>query len=425
MVERLRTYNYYAFLIISIFIFFDGIRSNLIVGGYITIIREFAVFYLFVISFYTTRKRQFPLNKSIIFFFIYHSIISFISIFLDGYLSLSFIVKPFELLGLIYCFYNYEYLTNENRIEYVKRLIYIAVWFCVINSFFYFLNLNIWVRPVLWWGRISCGYPTMDVISLTYALVLLSYYPNLPFSNKRKIIFLLILMLGVILNFSGTGMVILFVLLAVFFITSKLFKNNNSPLIASLLLLLLMSSSVTFLKVTFPNEFDSGVYLLQNKWNSITGDAKGEEDNTLEMRDEQYDAVKKRLNGFTQITGIGLNHMTMDRDWDILRYDPQAYSIENQYKMLIMGYGYIGLILYIFIFIELAWITLYSKFLLLSYKIMYLLCLFIAFCNSYTLISLMMFSNFSFFAFVISDLMKMRRVNRIKFCYKYNTKTDV
>ena len=270
----------------------------------------------------------------------------------------------------------------------------------------YFANLQIWVRDVLWWGRISCGYPTMDVVSLGYALTILLYYPNLHYSTKTQVFYILIILLGIILNFSGTGFVILTVIFFFSILSFKRNKNRKPLLISFIISFSLFLSVFSFVVTLFPEEYESGKFLIENKWETLKGDEVSSGDNTIEIREEQYAAVEKRHNMLTRISGLGIVHMTMDRDWNILEKDKMAYSIENQYSMLLMGYGIIGLFLYLFIFIDLFMLILKKLKKNVMLFFMYTICIIIALCNSYTLILLMLYSNFAFLALIFSNTVR-------------------
>lgn len=407
---RTTTYNRINLLLIKVlvvFIFFDGIRSNLIIGDKISYLRELTIFLIIFFTFSNSGIRKIiKIPTSIVFFIFYHIIICLISLLEPEYVSAIFILKPFEFIGLYCVFYSFEDLTGKSNENLYNYIIKIAVIFCIINVLLYFANLQIWVRDVLWWGRISCGYPTMDVVSLGYALTILLYYPNLHYSTKTQVFYILIILLGIILNFSGTGFVILTVIFFFSILSFKRNKNRKPLLISFIISFSLFLSVFSFVVTLFPEEYESGKFLIENKWETLKGDEVSSGDNTIEIREEQYAAVEKRHNMLTRISGLGIVHMTMDRDWNILEKDKMAYSIENQYSMLLMGYGIIGLFLYLFIFIDLFMLILKKLKKNVMLFFMYTICIIIALCNSYTLILLMLYSNFAFLALIFSNTVR-------------------
>lgn len=205
-------------------------------------------------------------------------------------------------------FYNYEELTLRRRHRLYKQVIYVALVFSIINTLLYFIPLPIWNRQEFWWGRISCGYPTMDVVSLSYALVILLYKPNLVIRSWTKFLFSLIIIIEISLNFSGTGMVLLPLCLFPLLITAKMtFKN----LIFVFLSILLLVGAFFFIQNKFPDELEDGLVIIENK-TAILGGDDYVKTNTLEIRERQFSSQEKRHNEISRIVGLGLNNLTMD-----------------------------------------------------------------------------------------------------------------
>lgn len=391
--------NYFAFLVIIVFMFFDGMRSNFIYGSYLSVLRELSVLYLIFTLFfvYNKKKKSKILTGAILLFYLYHSIISIVSLMNDGPIQIGFIFKPYELLFFIYLFYYYSYLTKRKFETLLNAIVVTSVAFSLINVILYFNPLPIWIDPNIWWGRISCGYPTMDVVTLSFVLVLILYYPFEKYSFKKRILISLILFFSILLNFSGTGMAILAMIFVVSLLTCK-FSSQKKIFFTFFLVVFLILGSLTSLFATmFPEEYENGICLMENKIDIVLGNEVSQ--NTLEVREEAFDNVKRKLHGISYFTGIGLNNMSMVSSE--LEKNKNLYQIESQYNMLLMGYGLIGLILYVLIFIQLGNIVIRSR-LGPQYKIMFMLLLVIVLMNSYTLISLMIFPNSVFYSILIS-----------------------
>lgn len=397
------TLNYRLFQLIAIFIFFDGIRSNLISGNILTLFREGSIFYLLGYAVFKQKcsfKKIIPI--SVLCYFLYHTIVSIISVSLQTNITISFIIKPYELLIAIYLFSHFQKLTNQTYEKYILFLVKTGVVFVVLNTVFYFIYIPIWKNYQMWWGRISCGYPTMDVITLSYTLLILLYYPNIKLKSITRIIFIIIILIGSILQFTGTGIVILGVILP-FTLLYYIFSPNKQLLKREVLftfsiLLLIVGSTISFIKLHFPQEYAQGESLIFNKIDILTGNVDANDTNTLAIREEQFNKIKKRQNFlFEKIFGIGLGDATNDPEK--LKNIKSSFMIEDQYNFTQVCYGYVGLILYILIpFCFIINIVLKKK-LSLNTKFFFSGATLIFLSNSKTLILLTLFPNYMYFAF--------------------------
>ena len=384
--------NNWAFLIVVVFFFFDSIRSNLIGGNIISLFREFVVFYLIL---YTLKKyskaSQGVIRPSLRCFIAYHIIISLYSLIAEGPVQWSFVIKPLEFCGILYVFYYYEKLTGKNYSNLIRIIVNTSVIFSIVNVVLYFIPLPIWNRDEFWWGRISCGYPTLDVISQAYAIILLLYYPTLNYSTVKSVFYLMILSAGIMLNFSGTGTVILFLIMVVSIIPGVLYKRRLKFL--SIYIIVVISSFsiiVTYISTNFPNEYQMGIVLLEEKYGNLTGQETGT-GNTLETRKEQMEKVSSHNKNIISILfGQGLNYATND-DIVMQKYS-KAYMIENQFSLIQVCYGYWGLLLFLYIIFDMSIYTFYKigdK----QYKIMILLAILVFIANSYVLLPFILFPN--------------------------------
>lgn len=405
--------NMAAFYIVVIFLFFDGIRSNVIYREYLTLIREAALFFL-IYRVINLQPHKINLPYSLRFFILDYTFVAIFSFLQlgDGPISTNFIVKPYEFVATIYVFYNFEKLTNRTYTKLVKYILYTSIVFCVVDVMLYFIPLPIWNRESFWWGRVSCGYPTMDVVTLSYTLILLIYYPYSTITGFAKIVSIVINIVCLILNFSGTGMVLLVIIISVSLLLN--IKNQNKKIIWVVLGLFVTgaSSSLVYFRSNFGEAYENGTMLIQNKYDIIMGNNMSKyAHNTIELRETRFEHVKQRQNTLMQsYVGMGLNNMSMDRE--TLRRNPKAYSMENQYLNLILSNGYIGLCLYIFIMMELLYITVKMK-IGFNLKVMLLLSLIIWALNSYTLLTLMLFSNSVYLAFYIAAILRLKKGKQI------------
>lgn len=404
--------NYRVFQLIAIFIFFDGIRSNLIGGNILTLLREGSIFYLFGYAIFRQKKNfKKSIPTSIWYFFFYHTIICLFSISLQTNISLSFIIKPYEFLIAIYLFCNFPKLTHQTYEKYILFLIKTGVIFVILNTVLYFIYIPIWKSHQMWWGRISCGYPTMDVITLAYTLLILLYYPNLKLKSITRIIFIIIILIGCILQFTGTGIVILGIILP-FTLLYYIFSPKKQLLKREVLftfsiLLLIAGSTISFIKLQFPQEYAQGEYLIFNKIDILTGNVDTNDANTLATREEQFKKIEKKQNYlFEKIFGIGLGNAT--NDTDKLASIKSSFMIEDQYSLAQVCYGYIGLIFYLFIPLGFMFNILLRKKLTMNIRCLFMGAIIIFLANSKTLIPLVLFPNYIYFPFFIA-LFKQRQ----------------
>lgn len=398
--------NYRLFQLIAIFIFFDGIRSNLIGGNILTLFREGSIFYLFG---YAVFKQKCSLKKiipiSILCFFFYHTIVSLVSISFQTNITMSFIIKPYEFLIAIYLFSHFQKLTHQTYDKYILFIIKTGIVFTILNTLLYFIYIPIWINYQKWWGRISCGYPTMDVITLAYTLLILLFYHKLKLNSFTRIFFTIVILIGYLLQFTGTGIVILGIIIP-FTLIYYLFAPKKQPLKREILvtfgiLILIAGSTISFAKLQFPQEYAQGEFLILNKIDILTGNVDEGDINTMAIREEQFNKVKERQNYlFEKVFGIGLGDAT--NDTDKLASIKSSFMIEDQYSLAQVCYGYIGLIFYILIPCCFALNVFLRKKLPQNMKFLFWGATIIFLANSKTLMPLILYPNYIYFAFFIA-----------------------
>jgi len=319
----------------------------------------------------------------------YHTVIVLCSLTQEGPITWSFAFRPYELIGLIFVFDNYRELTFHPYSRLIRLFINTAIVFGVINITLYYLPLPIWNRVFFWWGRISCGYPTMDVISLSYALVFLLHYKNLGWSTPRVMLYAGLLSIFIILNFSGSGslLLLLILFLSVFFRHSR--KAAGRVLIVGCLI---FAFGLMSLQQYFPREYSQGKTLLETKLKNLIGDNSADT-NTLEDRDKQFAKAQRRVeNSLVEILGIGINYATNDSE--MLRRYKDSYMIENEYNLLRVCYGLVGLVVFIIFIIHMTLTALNFR------NIVGLMGGGVFAVNSFTLIPFVLYPNVVLLAFV-------------------------
>ena len=287
------------------------------------------------------------IDRTVKVFVIYHIVLSIYSMLLPGRIEPSFIIKPLNLIIAIYCFYYFSELTNKSYAYLFDFIIKTGCVFIIINTVFYFIPLPIFVENKLWWGRISIGYPTMDVVSLAYSLSILLFYPYLTLNTYVRAIFLLIYILGILFNASGTGTVLLSLIILTSISFMKTIKFNAKPIMYTFVFLLISSTSVvSYLYENYPKEFNNGIVLLENKIDILKGEEI--ESNTMETRKMQYENMVSKMSIMEKVFGRSL--VNVSNDATINRNG--LYMIEDQYNLTKVCYGYIGFLLYAYMIIH-------------------------------------------------------------------------
>lgn len=388
------------FYILLLFIFFDGIRSNLIIGSYLSLVREATVALLFIYSLRKKMRCRYWGREILLWpFYVYHIFVCIMTFILPGYVQMSFVIRPFYVLIGILLFYNYEKLTGKSYAYLFTLSTKIAVVFVCLDILFYFVRIPIFRPDTTWWGRISSGYPTMDVVTLAYSLLILLFYRNLKIKDYVRTLFIIVVIVGMIVQFTGTGIILIATILGcaiIYYIISHKFKTNKYYLYSIVILCLASGSVITYVSKNYPQEYRNGYYLFQNKLDILLG--KETDINTLNIRKEQYIAEQRKMSGLELFIGKSL--VNASNDGDALAHNRQTYMIEDQYNLNKICYGYIGFSLYL---LMIASIFLYFAKQKISVENKILLCLSVVVfaINSKTLISLVLFPNHMFFALLV------------------------
>lgn len=400
------------FNLLLVFIFFDGIRSNLIFGSYLTIARELfvAILFLYVLS---VKKERTNWGKILLWpFYVYHIFVCIMTFILPGYVQLSFVVKPFYLLIGTFLFYHYEEITHKSFNALFTSLAKIAVVFVVVDVFFYFVRIPLFRPDTEWWGRISCGYPTMDVISLAYSFCVLLFYKDLQIKDYKRTLYIIIVLCGMIIQFTGTG-IVLIVLIVIssiaYYLKYHNLHSNNIFIYVVVALCLSSGTIISYVAKKYPQEYKNGYLLMENKIDILMGNET--DVNTLEIRKEQYVAEQRKMLKMEKYIGKSLVNAT--NDGYALAHNPQAFMIEDQYNLNKICYGYIGFSLFFLMLFSMFFYFLRQQ---ISVENKILLCLSVVIfaLNSKTLISLVLFPNYMFFALFVGYGLKCSNFKNLK-----------
>jgi hypothetical protein len=404
--------NYFLFQVVVIFIFYDGIRHYLLYNEYISQLKELLVLILFFLSILKKSiNKSFKIfNFGLLLFFLYHSLVGVCSFpFFSSFSSFTVFYKTYQLLMLIYAFYSFKELTHTSTIRFLTFITKVGVSFVIINTTLYFVELPIWEEYQPWWGRISCGYPTMDTISLSYVLVILLYFENIIIKPLKRWIYVCIILFGIFVQATGTGIVIIGGVTTVslfyflFFNSSKLLRKNVLAIVTTIIVVLALFPII--INKFQPEQYNQISFLIDNKISNLLGEDV--DLNTMEMRENQYKkALMRQDTDLKKIFGIGLGDVTFNME--VKENNPNSIYIEDQYSLNKISYGYIGFVFFIlFIMITIGEII-SMKQVVWQTKILFCLSIMIFAANSKTLISLVLFSNTAFFAFFYATLKRVK-----------------
>lgn len=141
--------------------------------------------------------------------------------------------------------------------------------------------------------------------------------------------------------------------------------------------------------------------LLENKRNILMG--VDESSNTLEARQGQFDRIYKKMSTVEKIFGRSI--INASNNMAELRHG--AYMIENQYDFSRSCYGIVGFCLYVLFILSYAYYVLKAN-VSRSMKLFFISSAFIFAVNSYTLIVLVLFPNYMFFAMMYGYFQRVR-----------------
>jgi hypothetical protein len=403
--------NYFLFKILIISAFYGGMHRGLLWDGYLVLIRNVVIGVLFcsIVSGRVVKKPAEIFSSDIVLFYIYHFIVGICSFpfFLSISSFLSFLkisLLPFSVY-LFYCFFE---LTNISFKRLLKFFIKVGVSFVILNTAFYFIELPIWKENrALWYGRISVGYPTMDVVSLSYALITLLFFNGLKISNNRRILYACLIFAGMLLQFSGTGIFLLSVtMLASLFLI--FFKSTTSLRINTIKFLLVIPILI-FLGYSTLNEYDpilleTSISVAENRTSILLGEDP--QMNSMKARKNEYKrALRYQDSDIKEIFGIGFGRVTFNTEF---AQNPEYVFIEDQYLFNKRVYGYIGHILFIIFILLTFWKAISMKNISLSTKLFCCLCVIAFAAGSKTGVSLYEFPFTIIFALFYAILIRLK-----------------
>ena len=347
----------WLYKILVIYVFFNEILTKSIFEGLTSL--KYLIFCYLV--FYLINKRnkvKFSLFskgfKSLYLYILLIVIItlpSFLSVGLAGLGSLkNLLFLPLS----IYLFTFYERITGKSFQSLITFIVKVAVAHVIINTFLYFVEIPIWKSFHPYWGRISQGYPTIDVVVLSFSLAICLMYSRLELKSATRVLFSFILVVGNILQASGTGVVML-VFIFLLAILLPLFQKNGKksvrvPLVTLVIVGLSFSTASQIIKHVDESLYDSMYLSLQNRIAILTGSKSEMDIDTMDVREHRRQGIKRFQTTIGEkVFGTGFAHIDMNPKNE--RLLGNTIFLEDQYSINMLTIGYVGNFLFYIVFI--------------------------------------------------------------------------
>ncbi|QCU73138.1 hypothetical protein [Pseudoalteromonas distincta] len=338
------------YFVIIFFFVFDGVRDNVSFSTLLTILREAAIAFVVSITLFSLFSNRVKVKKHLVpYFFIF--LVLFIGCVFSLYATIfpvfdslqalsspiSIITKQLQFFLLVVVFYKYEDITGAELEGLILFFVYLAIIYALITPIFYFYPPP-FLDDYKSWGRLGIGYPTMDAQMFFYAFVFVTFY--LKMTRLRFFILSSVLILGALLQVTGTGFATLFALI----ISVMLFPSKQSRGLM-LALILLSGFIVTITYFTYADKFENVVYLFQSKTLELLG---LEESISLDIRKGQFEQLMSLVKGdfITSLFGVG-----------------GSIYVENQFSFFRVSSGLVGFCAFI------AWIVLLASKSLFQFKV--------------------------------------------------------
>ncbi|PLO33972.1 hypothetical protein CWN45_18290 [Klebsiella pneumoniae] len=394
MTISLRKVQKWIFYFLVFFIVFDGVRSNLVISGFISPFRELFLnlFILCSIPLLKLCKRKdvalvapyliisalaiinIPITLSI-------DITTYnvgpINVFENKYSAVyKHIIFSIIFLSMI-CFIRND---EESATKGIGLMINLAAIYSIITIPIYLYGAPLFKENFRDWGRMGVGYPTMDGQMICFSIFCLI------FLVKQKSVFLFnikmaALLIGLVAQNTGTAIVTMVVIGAL-----SIIKKPGKTFTYVAIMIPFIAALVIKQYYSNPEFFTDMLYVLNTKIEQLLHPEMASSSNldTLQMRAAQFDMLEKVLkhDPMLRIFGVG----------------GEAY-IENEFRLTLVAYGIFSFAAFIISFVWMAFISINkknnNKLLLLTIIVMW------AF-TSYTLSSIHLFTTSFMFCLVFS-----------------------
>ena len=255
---------------------------------------------------------------------------------------------------LLYIYSNITESTNILLSDYLRQFVNFMCLYIVANLFFYYIPIPFLItEPHRYWGRLTVGYPTIDVILIGWAIAIV-FFSKYEWSKSGFLMRALILCVGMLMQASGTGMVflILLLILTVFYLKGVW---NPQPIFflkrkrrCFILLLLIFMLGGFFVLAIFQKQneelYDAMIAQVENRMFILLGmeDEAEISVNTMDIREDRMKRAEDKFltNGDKKLFGLGYGWINMKEE--------RANKIltEDQITMNKVTIGLLGNIVY-------------------------------------------------------------------------------
>ncbi len=342
---------------------FDGVRSWMVAGGnYLAILKEVTVCFLVLLVVLKNGSKAYwkTLLISNVPFIVYLAVFGTFIIWFNDFdqnqiMDRSIIrydqpnkyilhFKTIEAFVIIYLLLNYEEVTGRNIKFLLNYFVLLCTGMILFTLLVYFVIDLSAIFEAHWYGRISIGYPPADTQVLSFALAYLLFVRG-QFRSRYKIVLIIILIFGIVMNATGTGLlslifIFLFLTLFSFWTGSvlRIMKWSNA-------LFVLISFGLIVLTATVigqgGRQLDGFSEVIEKKINSVKsrifvtlqiGDQTVTDDPSVDVRKNQITkAFNSKNDAVTMVVGGPISIGTL---------------IENENFFVLRTYGYLGLLFY-------------------------------------------------------------------------------
>lgn len=347
----------FIFVLLIVCICFEEIFGKTVL--HLSSLKYVVVFLLAIIILKKGKAVKSPIPKLISVFYIYIIIYGLLSIpdfFEFGIDGIKVLKNYIWLPILFYIFRHTHSITSYNISTAINIYVKVMVYYCIINLILYFIYVPIWKTWHPYWGRITVGYPTVDVVLICFALILLYFYPN-KWHNTKITVYSIILIMSLLGLASGTGILLLILFYGsymIYMIHVSIKKKNRKGyisnyvkkpfLLCNLFLIVLFSSFLTYIQNTTPELAEALYSQMENRVYIMLG--KEEESqmkvNTMTIREEEFFNVDREIlqkNVYANVFGIGFGRLSSN---------PEAtrpfFFLESQYHIFRVALGWLGTI---------------------------------------------------------------------------------
>lgn len=380
--------NILMYILIGFIIFASALNYTYL-PAQVSYIKDIIIFYFtFVLIKKKIEKKQInkpkEIGKAFYILFIIISIVSWLGlIYGNNNSSYKIIVRILRYLEFFLLFFIFSNLKEVCTVKYrnlIKCYIVLSIILIFVHIFGYFVPNNIVsiyidnkIQNGYYRNRISVGQPAIAVYPM-----IISYFYLLIYKKDliRSVISIVLLLIGVAISISTTGIVSIIVTTGILIIPLILNKDNIKKIICIAILLIIIATLGIIIIKNIPylnNIYEKQIELLDAKISSIISKKT---DVSMNVREEKFESAKQNMdNIIKKVFGLGLLGYNSG--------DVNVGSLENTYRSMYVCYGIVGVAVFVCFIGKHIIVNIKN---IKNYNAMFLLAIFIVFAmHCYTL----------------------------------------